>query len=100
MLTSGTKRLDPAHMIEVVRVLTALAKKGHRIVVVSSGAVAAGREVLGYPDLPRTIANKQMLASVGQTFLMNTWQNLFEIYGLHIGQILLTRADLRIVNVF
>ncbi|MBP3749063.1 MAG: glutamate 5-kinase [Ruminobacter sp.] len=94
MLTSGTKRLDPAHMIEVVRVLTALAKKGHSIVVVSSGAVAAGREVLGYPDLPRTIANKQMLASVGQTFLMNTWQNLFEIYGLHIGQILLTRADL------
>ncbi|WP_405366478.1 glutamate 5-kinase [Ruminobacter sp.] len=94
MLTSGTKRLDPAHMIEVVRVLSALAKKGHHIVVVSSGAVAAGREVLGYPDLPRTIANKQMLASVGQTFLMNTWQNLFEIYGLHIGQILLTRADL------
>ena len=94
MLTSGSKRLDPAHMIEVVRVLSGLKAKGHHIVVVSSGAVAAGREALGYPDLPRTIANKQMLASVGQTHLMNKWQQLFEIYGLHIGQILLTRADL------
>ena len=94
MLTSGSKRLDPAHMIEVVRVLSGLKAKGHHIVVVSSGAVAAGREALGYPDLPRTIANKQMLASVGQTHLMNKWQQLFDIYGLHIGQILLTRADL------
>ena len=82
MLTSGSKRLDPAHMIEVVRVLSGLKAKGHHIVVVSSGAVAAGREALGYPDLPRTIANKQMLASVGQTHLMNKWQQLFEIYAL------------------
>lgn len=94
MLTSGTRTLDSAHMIEAVRALAALAAAGNRVVVVSSGAVAAGREALGYPDLPQTVANKQMLASVGQTYLMNRWQQLFGIYGLRIGQILLTRADL------
>ena len=35
-----------------------------------------------------------MLAAVGQNYLMSKWQQLFEIYGLHIGQVLLTRADL------
>lgn len=94
MLTSGTKKLDSAHMIEVVRVLANIVKQGHRVVVVSSGAMAAGREALGYPQVAKTLAYKQMFASVGQNVLMHKWQQLFEIYGLHIGQILLTRADL------
>ncbi|STT01627.1 glutamate 5-kinase [Klebsiella pneumoniae] len=37
---------------------------GHRIVIVTSGAIAAGREHLGYPELPATIASKQLLAAV------------------------------------
>ena len=41
-------------------------KKGHRIIIVTSGAIAAGREYLNYPDLPATIASKQLLAAVGQ----------------------------------
>lgn len=40
------------------------------------------------------MANKQMLAAVGQTQLIQTWQSLFNLYGVHVGQILLTRADL------
>lgn len=94
MLTSGTKKLDTAHMIEIVRALAALRREGMNVVVVSSGAMAAGREALGHPDIPKTMANRQMFAAVGQNFLMHTWQTLFDIYGLHIGQILLTRADL------
>ncbi len=94
MLTAGTKKLDKSLMIEIVRVLASLKKQGFNIVVVSSGAMAAGRDVLGHPDIPKTIANRQMFAAVGQNFLMHTWQSLFEIYGIHIGQILLTRADL------
>jgi glutamate 5-kinase len=94
MLTSGTKYLDSAHMIEVVRAIAELEQQGHHVVVVTSGAMAAGREALNFPQLPKTIAYKQMLASVGQTYLMNRWQKLFEIYKLHIGQLLLTRADL------
>lgn len=94
MLTSGTKKLDTSHMIEIVRALATLRREGINVVVVSSGAMAAGREALGHPDIPKTMANRQMFAAVGQNFLMHTWQTLFDIYGLHIGQILLTRADL------
>ncbi len=94
MLTSGTKHLDPAHMMELVRAVNSLRKAGHQVLVVSSGAIAAGREALGFPKLQKTVASKQMLASVGQTCLMMKWMQLFGIYGINIGQILITRADL------
>jgi glutamate 5-kinase len=45
------------------------------------------------PDLPATVAAKQMLAAVGQSRLMLVWESLFEIYDIHVGQMLLTRAD-------
>jgi glutamate 5-kinase len=67
---------------------------GHRIVIVTSGAIAAGREHLGYPELPATIASKQLLAAVGQSRLIQLWEQLFSIYGIHVGQMLLTRADM------
>ncbi|MFT5879233.1 MAG: glutamate 5-kinase [Moritella sp.] len=94
VLTSGTARLDRAHMVELVRQCAKLYQQGHDIIVVTSGAIAAGREHLGAPDLPPTMANKQMLAAVGQSQLIFTWQSLFNIYGLNVGQMLLTRADL------
>ena len=94
VLTRGTCRLDRAHMLEIVRQCHLARQAGHRIVVVSSGAIAAGREHLGYPDLPQTIASKQLLAAVGQSRLIQIWEQLFSIYGIHIGQMLLTRADL------
>ena len=94
VLTSGTARLDRAHMVELVRQCALLHKQGHDIIVVTSGAIAAGREHLGAPDIPPTMANKQMLAAVGQSQLIYTWQSLFNIYGLNVGQMLLTRADL------
>lgn len=94
ILTGGTRRLDRAHMVELVRQLAALHRQGNRIVVVTSGAIAAGRELLGHPSLAPTMPNKQMLAAVGQSHLIQIWQSLFAIYDLHVGQILLTRADL------
>ena len=48
----------------------------------------------GYPELPATIASKQLLAAVGQSRLIQLWEQLFSIYGIHVGQMLLTRADL------
>lgn len=94
VLTGGTSRLDMAHMVELVRQCAHLHQNGYQIVVVSSGAIAAGREHLGRPDLAANIANKQMLAAVGQSQLILAWERLFNIYGLHVGQMLLTRADL------
>ncbi len=94
VLTSGTAKLDRSHMVEIVRQCAQLQKQGHQIIVVTSGAIAAGKEHLNMPDIAPTFANKQMLAAVGQGQLVREWENLFKIYGLHVGQMLLTRADL------
>ena len=94
VLTQGSKSLNKAHMLEIVRQCALAQKAGNRIVIVTSGAIAAGREHLGWPELAPTVANKQFLASVGQTKLIQLWEHLFDIYGLRIGQMLLTRADL------
>ena len=102
LLTSGTPHLDKARMAEVVRQCHRLRSAGTRVILVSSGAIAAGRESLGYPQLPSGIAYKQLLAAVGQIKLIQLWEQLFSIYSIPIGQMLLTRADLehreRVIN--
>ncbi|MFD2179415.1 glutamate 5-kinase [Veronia pacifica] len=94
VLTGGTLSLDRAHLVELIRQCAHLIRDGHKIIIVTSGAIAAGREHLGHPQLSDTVANKQMLAAVGQSSLIQAWENLFGIYNIHIGQMLLTRADL------
>ncbi|OOF10959.1 glutamate 5-kinase [Salinivibrio sp. PR5] len=94
VLTGGSQRLDQAHMVELVRQCARLRQQGHQVIIVSSGAIAAGREHLDYPVLADTVANKQMLAAVGQCRLIQTWEHLFSLYGFQVGQMLLTRADL------
>ncbi|GGP69346.1 glutamate 5-kinase [Shewanella algicola] len=94
VLTSGSKKLDKAHMVELARQMTQLMHAGVEVVLCTSGAIAAGREHLQYPVFPDTMANKQLLAAVGQSQLILAWSQLFSIYGLHVGQLLLTRADL------
>lgn len=93
VLTGGTPRLDRPHMVELARQCAALHAGGVEVIICSSGAIAAGRERLAFPKLPPTITSKQMLAAVGQSRLMRMWEQFFEIYGLEVGQILLTRAD-------
>lgn len=93
VLTGGTPRLDQPHMVELARQCAALHQRGREVIVCTSGAIAAGRERLGFPDVPATVTNKQLFAAVGQSRLMLVWERLFEIYGLHVGQMLLTRAD-------
>lgn len=94
VLTGGSRQLNRAQIVELVRQCAQQHAAGQRIVIVTSGAIAAGREHLGYPELPATIASKQLLAAVGQSRLIQLWEQLFSIYGIHIGQMLLTRADL------
>ncbi|OOH91791.1 glutamate 5-kinase [Pasteurellaceae bacterium 15-036681] len=93
-LTHGSNSLSRPHMLEFVKQIAALHQQGFRIIVVSSGAAAAGRNYLGHPELPKTLANKQMFAAVGQSQLIQTWESLFSIYNIRIGQMLITRADI------
>lgn len=95
VLTGGTLTLDKARMVDLVRQCVALRHMGHKVVVVSSGAIAAGREHLNYPALANSMANKQLLAAVGQTRLIQVWESLFGLYKIPVGQMLLTRADLK-----
>lgn len=92
VLTGGTDKLDKAHMVELVRQCCELKKQGHQVVMVSSGAVAAGREQLLKP-CGTSLVDKQMLAAIGQGQLIHIWQSLFALYGVNVGQMLLTRAD-------
>ena len=93
-LTQGSSKLNLAYMMEIVRQLAQLHQAGFRLVIVTSGAIAAGRHYLNHPSLPPTVASKQLLAAVGQSQLIQTWEKLFAIYDIHIGQMLLTRADI------
>lgn len=93
-LTGGTAKLDMPRFVDIARQSSVLRMQGHEVVIVSSGAMAAGKEKLGYPQLPHDIPAKQMLAAVGQLRLMAAYEQVFGLYGLPIGQVLLTRADL------
>lgn len=93
VLTGGTPKLDHPHMVDLVRQCADQYQQGKDVIVCTSGAIAVGRHRLGFPDIPNTVTNKQMMAAVGQSRLMQMWERYFEIYGIHVGQILLTRFD-------
>jgi glutamate 5-kinase len=93
-LTNGTPFLAPPLLIEFARQIYQLQAAGHQVVLVSSGAIAIGRERLGFRQLPKDIPAKQMLAAVGQPRLMAFYEQIFGHYGLTVAQILLTRMDL------
>lgn len=94
VLTGGTTRLSQQRMLALVQQTAHLHAAGHEVVIVSSGAVAAGRERLGFPDLAASMPVKQMLSAVGQSQLMQRYSALFDIFGLTVAQVLLTRDDL------
>lgn len=93
-LTQGKTEISMEHMIELVRVIARLHQEGHQVILVSSGAMAVGRSIMGHPVLPRHIPAKQMLAAVGQSRLMEIYSQLFGYYHIPVGQVLLTREDL------
>ena len=95
VLTGGTSRLSPRRMLELARQVAALCESGCEVIVVSSGAMAAGREHLQNPDLGPNIPAKQMLAAVGQPRLMYAYSDIFALFEKHVAQVLLTSSDFR-----
>ncbi|MDA1096279.1 MAG: glutamate 5-kinase [Chloroflexi bacterium] len=95
VLTGGKDRLDLDIISALADEVATLAQRRVRTVIVSSGAIAAGREALGLPRLGRYgIANLQVLAAVGQSRLMQVYEQIFSGHGIIVGQALLTRPDL------
>ncbi len=93
-LTGGTPHLNRQRMLEIVQQIAHLHQQGHEIALVSSGATAAGRDRLNFPDFGRSVPAKQMLSAVGQGRLMHYYSELFDIFSIVVGQVLLTRDDL------
>lgn len=95
LLTGGTSYLSQEVMADIVRQIASLHKKKCEIVIVSSGAVAAGRQKLGLSHEKRKdIPFKQVLAAVGQNQLMYQYEQLFKKYEITVAQALLTKADI------
>jgi glutamate 5-kinase len=94
LLTGGGNRLDRDVMSNLAAQIARLQERGAEIVVVTSGAIAAGRYKLSLTEKIKDIPYKQVLASVGQSRLMNTYEQLFEQHNITVAQALLTKADI------
>ncbi|HBY24372.1 MAG TPA: glutamate 5-kinase, partial [Propionibacteriaceae bacterium] len=92
-LTSSDGLLDLGRMQALVDALARLRSAGREVVLVSSGAMAAGMRPLGLKHRPRDLAGQQAAASVGQGLLIEKYNQLFSSHGLTIGQVLLTVDD-------
>lgn len=93
-LTCGTRQISLAKLADLVEQVATLRHAGLQPIVVSSGAIAAGRQRLGFPRDRKNVSLKQVLASVGQSRLMHLYDQFFEFHGITSAQVLLTRADL------
>ncbi|MFD4167392.1 glutamate 5-kinase [Streptomyces albidoflavus] len=93
-LTTASGGLDADRVDALVDVLAKARSGGTReIVLVSSGAIAAGLAPLGFPRRPRDLARQQAAASVGQGLLVARYTASFARYGVRVGQVLLTGDD-------
>ncbi len=92
-LTTSEGGLDPKRIEALVDALAAVRKAGREVVLVSSGAIAAGLAPLALRTRPRDLATQQAAASVGQGLLMGHYTRLFAAHGLGVGQVLLTVDD-------
>jgi glutamate 5-kinase len=94
LLTGGGGQLDAKMMSSLAGQFARLRDEGVEAVLVSSGAIAAGRQRLGIDHVARDGPSRQALAAVGQNHLMQAYDRLFSRRGLTIAQTLLTRRDL------
>lgn len=92
-LTNTKHAIDNVKLADHVEAIASLSDAGHEVIIVSSGAVAAGFKALGYPARPVTIKGKQAAAAVGQSLLIQQYASLFASHNKTVAQLLLTRSD-------
>jgi len=93
-LTHPTGLLNLRRIENLARQLADVHNRGIQVVLVSSGAIAAGMGKLGYKVKPKTMPGKQAAAAVGQGTLIHMYEKFFSEYGKTIAQILLTKEDI------
>ncbi len=93
-ITNTEGNLDTEQMGKLAHQIADAMKQGDKLVLVTSGAVAAGIAELGIPPKPKDVAFQQAAAATGQSVLMAKYRELFKKYDLKVAQILLTAEDL------
>ncbi len=96
ILTDKRGGLNQKRIYSIADDVSKIYKEGYEVVIVSSGAIAAGMKKLGMKEKPKDIRLKQAAAAVGQSSLMWAYEKNFSIFGLKLAQVLLTRDDLSI----
>ena len=94
LTNKDTGNLNYEKLEELVKVLSELKNKGKDVILVSSGAVAVGREILKIGIRPKTMAEKQACAAIGQCALMESYHKLFAKYNKIASQILMTKYSI------
>ncbi|MBI4285015.1 MAG: glutamate 5-kinase [Chloroflexi bacterium] len=94
LLTGGTSHLNQEVMASLVGQIAGLQRQGAEMLIVTSGAIAAGRYKLGLSKKVKGIPHKQVCSAVGQSRLMNMYEQLFGQHGITVAQALLTKGDL------
>ena len=94
LTNKDTGNLNYEKLEELVKSLSDLKNKGKDVVLVSSGAVAVGREILKIGTRPKTMAEKQACAAIGQCALMESYHKLFAKYNQIASQILMTKYSI------
>jgi len=82
--------VDLNNMRQIVEQIATIHKSGKNVIIVSSGAIACGKEKLGVNAILKTVAEKQAAASIGQSILMREYSRFFERKGIVVSQVLLT----------
>ncbi|MBI2336800.1 MAG: glutamate 5-kinase [Deltaproteobacteria bacterium] len=94
LLTDAQGKIKSAHFKRIVKQVAALVEKKYQIVLVSSGAIAAGLDLLGLKKVPVQIHQKQAIAAAGQITMMREYEKAFAKHQIKVAQILLDRDDL------
>ena len=95
VLTQNDGLPDLRRIGHLVEQMAAIRKQGIEVILVSSGAVASGRSMITVSEKSDAVAARQLLASIGQVKLINTYSNLFGQYDILCSQILVTKEDFR-----
>ena len=92
-LCDESGQLNKEKILNLVLQISKLKKQGYSLVLVSSGAIAAGMGLLELDSKPTTIPQKQALAAIGQAHLMQIYEEIFELFQLKCAQVLLNHGD-------
>ncbi|CAH6720822.1 glutamate 5-kinase [[Candida] jaroonii] len=94
LVDETTREPRLANMSLLVETMVKLRRQGHKIIIVSSGAIAVGMRAMGFKKRPDKLSQVQALASIGQGILIGLFDNLFRQLSQPISQILITRNDI------